>query len=230
MKGRPWSQLSRAAWLAFAVHLIAGLAMAMILRHGLETNADLTDRLRFVARHRLWWTAGWLTWTVAAATILNFYARFAAAHRPHGVSSAPLKAAVLLTIAAVAADWTAQAVEMFVLPGLAQAANATAFLVWHRAAVVLTGFLANGLYTVSALLLVWASRRAYPRWIRAAGLGVVTGGTILSAAAWADSAAGMLFANVLLVPCLLAWLAGVAISSTSMAEVVPERAARAAQL
>jgi hypothetical protein len=214
VKGRPWSQLSHSAWLAFVVHLIAGLAMALILRHGLETNADLTDRLDFVARHRLAWTAGWLTWTVAGATILNFYSRFAAAHRSHGVSPAPLKAAVLLTVVAIAADWAAQAVEMFVLPGLAHARNATAFLRWHRAAVVSTGFLANGLYTVSALLLVWASRHAYPRWIQAAGFGVVTGGAVLSAAAWADSAAGMLFANAVLVPCLLAWLAGVAISAT----------------
>ena len=46
---------------------------------------------------------------------------------------------------AVAADWTAQAVEIFVLPGLARMANAPGFLVWHRAAVVLTGFLANAL-------------------------------------------------------------------------------------
>ena len=221
MKSRPWSQLSRAAWLAFAVHLIAGLAMALILRHGLETNADLTDRLRFVDQRRLWWTAGWLTWTVAAATILNFYARFAAAHRARGVSPAPLKTAVLLTIVAVAADCAAQAVEMFVLPGLAHAGDVAAFVDWHRAAVVLTGFLANGLYTVSALLLVWASRRAYPRWIQAAGFGVVAGGAILSAAAWADSATGMLLANVLLVPCLLVWLGGVAISATSMAEVSP---------
>jgi hypothetical protein len=214
VNARPWSQLSRAAWLAFAVHLVAGLAMALILRHGLETNDDLTDRLRFVDGRRLWWTAAWLTWTVAAATILNFYARFSAAHRGRGVSPAPLNAAVLLTPVAVVADWAAQAVEMFVLPGLAHAGNVMGFLVWHRAAVVLTGFLANGLYTVSALLLVWTSRRAYPRWIQAAGFGVVAGGAILSAAAWADSAAGMLFANVVLVPCLLAWLAGVAISAT----------------
>lgn len=210
MKHRPWSKLGRAAWLAFAVHLTAGLAMVLILRHGLETNSDLADRLRFVDDRRLWWTAGWLTWTVAAATILNFYVRFAAAHRTRGVSAAPLKAAVLLTIVAVAADWAAQAVEMLVLPGLAHAADTAGFLAWHRAAVVLTGFLANGLYTVSALLLVWASRRAYARRIQAAGFGVVAGGAILSAAAWADSAAGMFVANVLLMPCLLAWLAGVA--------------------
>jgi hypothetical protein len=206
--------LSRAAWLAFAAHLTAGLAMALILRHGLETNGDLADRLRFVAQRRFLWTAGWITWTVAAITIFNFYARFAAAHRSRGVSPAPLRMAVLGTVAAVGADWTAQAFEMFVLPGLARAGNAPGFLAWHRAAVLLTGFLANGLYTVSALLLVWTSRRAYSRWIQMAGIGVVAGGSILSATAWADSAAGMLFANVLLVPCLLVWLAGVAASAT----------------
>jgi hypothetical protein len=208
------SRLRRAAWLAFVVHLVAGLAMALILRHGLETNADVMDRLRFVARRRLWWTAGWLTWTVAAVTILNFYARFAAAHQSRGVSRAPLKVAVLLTVAAVGADWTAQGFEIFVLPGFARAGNAPSFLIWHRAAVVLTGFLANSLYTVSALLLVWASRRAYPPWLRFAGFGVVAGGSILSVTAWADSAAGMLFANVVLVPCLLVWLGGVATSAT----------------
>ncbi|HXB56326.1 MAG TPA: hypothetical protein VN461_16240 [Vicinamibacteria bacterium] len=214
MKDASWPRLSRAAWLAFAAHLTAGLVMALILRNGLETNADLADRLRFVDQRRLLWTAGWITWTVAAITILNFYARFAVAHGSLGASPALLRSAVLLTVAAVGADWTAQAVEIFVLPGLAGAGNAPSFLAWHRAAVLLTGFLANGLYTISALLLVWASRRAYPRWIQMAGFGVVAGGSILSAMAWANSAAGMLFANVLLVPCLLVWLAGVAASAT----------------
>jgi hypothetical protein len=97
---------------------------------------------------------------------------------------------------------------------LARAASVTDFLAWHRAAVVSTGFLANGLYTISALLLVWASRRAYPRWIQVAGFGVVTGGSILSTAAWVDSPVGMLVANILLLPCLLVWLAGVARSNS----------------
>jgi hypothetical protein len=210
--------LSRAAWLAFAVHLLAGLAMALILRRGLETNADLADRLRFVAGRPLLWTAGWLSWTTAAITILNFYSRFAAAHRSLGVSRAPLRMAVLLTVVAVGADGTAQAVEAFVLPGLARAADAAGFLAWHRAAVLLTGLLANGLYTLSALLLVWASRSLYPRRIQIAGFGVVAGGTALSAAAWADSAAGMLGANVVLVPSLLLWLAGVAASAARREE------------
>ena len=213
MKHTRRSQLSRAGWLAFAAHLIAGLAMAMILREGLESNPDVTARLRFVSVQRVWWTVAWLTWTLAAATILAFYARFAAVHRIEGLPAAALNTAVLLTIVAVGADWTAQGVEIFVLPGLAGRGDAGGFLAWHRTAVVLTGVLANGLYTLATLLLVWASRRAYPRWIRAAGLGTVIGGATLSAAAWADSASGMVIANVVLVPCLLTWLAGVAVSA-----------------
>jgi hypothetical protein len=211
VKNQIWSRLSLAAWLAFVVHLLAGLAMALVLRRGLETNADLADRLRFVAGSRLSWTMGWICWTVAALTILNFYARFAAAHR--ALAPVTVSAAVWLTVAAVGADWTAQAVEVLVLPSLARAADAAGFLACHRKAVLLTGFLANGLYTFSALLLVWASRPAYPRWIRTAGFGVVAGGSALSAAAWADSAAGMLWANVVLMPSLLLWLAGVAASA-----------------
>jgi hypothetical protein len=204
-------RLTRAAWLAFWAHLIAGMAMALILRHGLETNAEPTDRLGFIARHTSLWTFGWLCWTVAALTILNFYARFAAAHRSRA-SPGPFRAAVWLTVLAVAADWMAQAIEVLVLPGFARSADAGSFLAWHRTAVLLTGFLANGLYTISAFLLVSASRGAYPRWVVMMGFGVVAGGSILSLAATLDSAAGMIVANVVLVPCLLAWLAGVAIS------------------
>ena len=187
MKDQIWSRLSRAGWLALVVHLAAGLAMALILRHGLETNADLADRLRFIVERRAWWTAGWLCWTLAAVTILNFYARFAAAHR--GLGPVALRMAVWLTVAGVAADWSAQAVEVFVLPGLARAADATGFLARHRTAVLLTGFLANGLYTFSALVLVLVSRSFYPRWIQIAGFGVVAGGSALSTAATSGSRA-----------------------------------------
>lgn len=207
-----WERLNSASWLAFAAHLIAGAAMALILHHGLETTPDPTERLRFVAHHRLLWTAGWLSWTIAAGTILYFYARFAAAHRSGGAAHPSFPIAIGLTVLAVAADCAAQAIEVFVLPGFAGSVDTAGFLAWHRSAVLLTGFLANGLYTISAFLLVWATRDTYAGWTRAAGFGVVAGGLMLSVAAAVDSPSGMLLANVLLVPCLLGWLAGVAIS------------------
>ena len=190
--------------------------MAVILRQGLETNSDLPDRLRFLAEHPGTWRAAWLTWSLAALSILYFYATFARAHSEGG---APMRVAVLLGAAAVIADLSGEAIEMFLLPDLAAAAQTapgalSLFLTRHRLAVLLTGFLANGLYTAAAVLLCWSARRAYPTWTLAAGLGIGLSGTWLSAAALSDSTTGMFWSNVVLLPCIVLWQAGVAATAS----------------
>jgi hypothetical protein len=196
-------RLRRAARIALFVHLVAGLCMAFILRRGLETNPDLQDRLAFVVSQRVLWTAGWLTWTAAALAILYFYIAFSDAHL------LKFRFAVYLTIVALGPDLTAQAIEIGVLPGLAQ--RPESFLLMHRLAVVMSGYLGNGLYSLTALILVWSSRRVYPVWVSAFGFLVGIFGLMLSLAALMDSAEGMFWTNVLLVPSLLIWLAGVAL-------------------
>jgi hypothetical protein len=106
------NRLRRAAVIAFVTHLTAGIAMAAILSRGLETNANFASRLAFIVNHQRWWTFGWLTWTVAAISVLYFYETFASTH---GIE----RFAVLLTAAAVVADISAQAIEIGVLPGVA---------------------------------------------------------------------------------------------------------------
>jgi len=81
----------------------------------------------------------------------------------------------------------------------------------HRVAVMLSGYVANGLYSVTALILVWGARHAYPAWVSTIGLAVGVFGIALSVAALLDSVGGMFWTNVFLVPCLLLWLAAVAI-------------------
>ena len=112
---------------------------------------------------------------------------------------------------AVADDWTAQVIEVFVLPGLAGARDA-------RASSRGTGrgrpdgFLANALYNhVNAAVGMGLAPRLSAM---DPGGGLRSGrrGSVLSAAAWADSAPDA-FANVVLVPSLLVWLAGVATSA-----------------
>jgi hypothetical protein len=83
----------------------------------------------------------------------------------------------------------------------------------HRLAVLLSGYLANGLYSVTALMLTYSARYKYPRTVSVAGMLVGISGLALSAAALADSASGMFWCNVVLVPAILAWLAGVALCS-----------------
>jgi hypothetical protein len=219
-----WARLRFAAWLAFATHLTAGLAMAAFLGRGLETNPDRADRFRFLAEQTLLWVVAWLTWNAAALSILYFYAAFVRAHvREPGARASTLHYAILLSIVAAAADLGAEAIEIGVLPDLARQALAqpadaagsatTLFLTLHRMAVMLTGYLANGLYTLAAVLLTWSTRRSYPAWVWLAGLAVGLSGLSLSAAALAGSTEGMFWANVVLMPCILTWQAGVALTA-----------------
>src|SRR5688572_2577835 len=75
-----WRRLSRAAILSLIVHLAAGIAMLVVLRHGLETNPDLNGRLRFLTEQKAQWIAAWLVWNAAALSILYFFVAFAAVH------------------------------------------------------------------------------------------------------------------------------------------------------
>jgi hypothetical protein len=203
-------RLRRAAILAFFAHLIAGLSMALVLRHGLETTPDLQQRLSFLINHRALWTFGWLAWTVAAITILYFYFAFAEVHRHSS------HYAVLLTVAALGPDLAAQSIEVGVLPSLAvhefsTNAGPELFLTLDRVAVMLSGFAANGLYSATALLLVWGARHAYPTWVSMVGSAVGVFGIALSIAALLDSVAGMFWTNVFLVPAILLWLLAIAV-------------------
>jgi hypothetical protein len=203
--GGSLKRLQRTATIAFCVHLVAGAAMAFILRHGLETNPDLLNRVSFIVDHAALWTFAWLTWTAAAIAILCFYGAFASVHR-----TGPI--AVWLTIAAIGPDLCAQAIEIGVLPQTATRADL--FVTLHRIAVLMSGFVANGLYSASALILAWTTRRVYPAWVWAADVATGVFGLALSAAALLNSADGMFWANVVLVPSLLLWLLGVAVVKT----------------
>lgn len=214
-----WVRLSRAAWLAAGAHVVAGLAMLLVLRHGLETAPSLEARIRFIAEHQALWTAGWLTWNAAALSILYFCVAFAAAHSADR-ERPPLWFAVALCAAAVACDLGAESIFMGVLADLARPSldelsrgapgAASRFLLWQRSAVMLTGYVANGLYSGAILVLWWITRSAYGPLAVAAGLALCLAGFALSAAALVSSVAGMFWANVVLLPSLVVWLVAVA--------------------
>src|SRR5262245_13841896 len=87
--------------------------MALVLRLGLETNSNFQNRLAFIVDQRSLWTFAWTTWTAAAVAILYFYYCFASAHQTGQL-------AVLLTAAAIAMDVSAHAIEIGVLPAIAE--------------------------------------------------------------------------------------------------------------
>jgi hypothetical protein len=207
------NRLRRAAIAAFCAHLIAGASMAIILRQGLETNPDMQARLGFLVSHRGLWTLGWLTWTAAAIAILYFYITFVDAHadrRGNTRLDSTHRLAVLLTVAALAPDLTAEAIEIGILPSVAQLGDIDRFMLLHRIAILMSGYVANSLYSLSAGILAWSTRKSYSAWTWLAGMAVAGSGLALSFAAVMNSTEGMFWSNVVLVPSLLLWLAGVA--------------------
>src|SRR5262245_40521917 len=94
--------------------------MATILRFGLDSNADLLARLQFITDHTAAWTAAWLTWMLAALSILFFFASFASAHACSRGTA--LGTAVLIGVVAVAIDLSAETIELGILPELARRA------------------------------------------------------------------------------------------------------------
>src|SRR5262249_5951747 len=115
-----WKRLRQAAWIAIVVHFIAGLCMYFVLGHGLETEPDLAKRISFITEHRIRWTLAWVPWNLAALAILNFFAAVASAHSVDERSTRWLKIAVIVASIGVLFDLSAEAIEMFLIPHLAQ--------------------------------------------------------------------------------------------------------------
>src|SRR3989338_2354126 len=219
-----WTQLRFAAALSLLVHVIAGLAMATVLCHGLETNSDVTSRFTFLTEHNLLWVSAWCTWNAAALSLFYFYWSFIKTHKESAdkATKAIFTVVILLTIAGVIFDLSAESMEMFILPSVAKdalVANSLSqifserFFSVHRNAVLLTGFMANSLYTLGAILLSWSTRDRYPVWVWGAGLCVGISGMSLSLAVLENSVRGMFWSNVVLVPAIVVWQLGVAIQS-----------------
>jgi hypothetical protein len=211
-------RLREAAWISLVVHAAAGAAMLFVLRRGLATNPDLSDRMRFVAESLSSWRLAWASWNLAAFSILYYFARMAGAHADDGPSTARwCRRALVIGIAAVVFDLSAEMLMMFVLPLAARAGDVERFLFVDRAAVLLTGFLANLLYTAGAAILALATRRSYPSWTWGAGAAASVAGALLSVSALTGSITGLFWTNAMLVPLLTLWQFGVALASSSAA-------------
>ncbi|MBI4534197.1 MAG: hypothetical protein HY711_09670 [Candidatus Melainabacteria bacterium] len=223
---RVWSQLSMAAWGAVATQLATAAVVNTILRQGLETNPDMLDRIAFLSNKTLLWTSGWLVEQVGSLALLYFYATFVWAHERQSKSlQSLLKLTLLLATAGVAVDFAVATIEMAVLPelaclslpelvrGAASSLSHQLFLVVHRSCALLNGYLATGLLSISAVILAWLTHRSYVLWIWIAGIATGISGIAFSVACLTNSLPAMLWANVILEPCSLVWLAGIAVTA-----------------
>src|SRR3954454_3552382 len=132
------------AYVAAGVHVVAAAAMLLALQPGLPVAGSvLATRLAYVSAHMTAWCLGWLVWHAADFTLLPLYLALAA----HWKRWAPLRCGLVLLLAAagLAVDLGAQAVYMGVAPRL----GPEPFAVAEQVAGVLTGYVANGLYTLA---------------------------------------------------------------------------------
>jgi hypothetical protein len=187
---------SNVAWLAAATHIIASLAMLLLLRRGLPGFAD-EERLAYMASHRAAWTFGWMLWQLAAISLLAFYGVLALRFR--GVLSIT---AIATATAGLAIDFICETRYMGVLPDL----QSEAFAGMDRELEVLIGYAANGLYTIALVLLVIAGWRLLPKAALALAGPVAASGFALALASLAHNARLELITSAILFPLFTLWV------------------------
>lgn len=194
--------------------------MALILSQGLETNTDLVKRCAFIAGNKGLWIGAWLTWNLAAFSFVYVASCFRGAHALNAaVCKSLLNYGLCLACAAIACDLSAEAVEMGLIPQLAEAvvkngeAAALPFLQFHRMVVLLTGFAANALYTSAVVMFALASRKHYASWISLCAFGTALSGIGISVTCLMESVSGMFWTNAFCVPLLVSWMGGIALDA-----------------
>jgi len=195
--------------------------MATFLAPATGAGGPDAARLAFIAGHLVPVRVGWFLWETAT---LSLVATFVTVARSlEGESTAGLR---VLAVAAVALgaipDSINNLINAAILPDIArawtvapEAARAAIeldFHLWDRAAVILTGTLANALYAAGGWMILGASRRVpeYPRSLRALQIPLWTATSLMAVAAAADSLRGLVVTVAVTMTFFVLWGYGTA--------------------
>ncbi len=192
----------RVALLAAGLNLAAGLAMLALLRPGLPgPGSSVEARAAFVVANLITWWLGWLVWHAAALALLAFYVALAG----RWWRRAPIRCglALLCAAAALAVDLAGQALYVGLPPRLGVGELA----LLEAVVTILTGYVANGLYTLAGILLVWAGAAELPRGLVLLSVPVWAAGVALSITSLTLWAEGQIWSAAALVPLLALWAA-----------------------
>jgi len=170
------------------LNFAAVLVLATVLAPGTPVIADVAERERYVGANLFVWRVGWSVWMLAAASLLWMYVWWRARiGGPH--------VALAVALVGIVADWSA---EILLIVSGADGYRAIAPF-----AFLLTGAVANGLYTLAGIVLTLATplgpaARAYAAVMWSAGVA-------LSLAALVDLAPLVAFATALLFAMFVPW-------------------------
>lgn len=189
------TQDSNIAWLAVATHVVASAAMLLLLREGLPP-ASGAERIAYIAAHRAAWTIGWLTWQLAVVSLIALYAVLA--RRLGGPLPLP---ALAIGTAGAAIDIATNVRYIVILPRL----GGDAFALLDRELEAMTGYAANGLYTLAFVLFVIAGRCVLPRLANALAVPVALSGFALAIGALLHDARIEFVSSAILFPLFTLW-------------------------
>jgi len=206
------------AWTCFGVHVLALLAVALVLRNGIPPG-DIALRAAYVADNATAWRIGWAIWMPASLALVLFFAAWLdvldTSRKPWGMI------AVALTLAGATIDWVDEMFWIGLAPDLAarcasDAFAAGAYALWDRAYVVLSMGLANALYTIGGIILtaIAFKTKSFPKWLAWFGTIVWALSIDLSIVAWMGDGVWIQVVSFIVFAAFMPWLVlmGLAIS------------------
>jgi hypothetical protein len=187
----------RVAFVAAAANGLAGALTLLVLRHGLPPVARAA-RVAYVSSHLVSWRLGWLSWNLAAISLVGLLLCLAARWRSRAALLCIM--AVVLATAGLASDLGAEALLAGLTPTSASELGRV-----QAEGLLLTGYAANGLYTVAGILVTAAGRRELPPELVALGGLVWAAGLLLSAATLVGSTDGEAIATGIAIGSFVVW-------------------------
>lgn len=184
----------RLAPVACAVTNLLGIvAMAAVLRFGTEIVPLPADRIAYIAAHPILWRAGWSVWVASGVTLVAFYAWWG------GFLADPRwgLAAVAIAAAGLACDFGGESLLIAWLPRHYESLA--------RAATLLSGAAANGLYTLAGIVLTIATP-PLRGFLRALTWTVWLAGAALTVLAIAGSPIGIAVSTAILFAMFCPWV------------------------
>lgn len=147
----------------FSVYLIViiiAIACALMngpMRGGLPLDTTVLERMAFIAENHVVWTLSWLIWMLAALGLLVFCFIFASVLN---ATSLAVRLGLTLVALGIVPDLIAEVIYAFVMPQvITQSTGLDLFKLLEVVAMLLTGFLGNGLYNLGGLVLTVAAIR-----------------------------------------------------------------------
>lgn len=157
------------AWVNVILHASGLIAAALALRPGTPL-VPLQERMAYLASRPWGWSVGWGLWILCALALVAFLASLVP-HLNRVEGRATL--AVVLAGAGAAIDLSCNTLFIVLLPSLAQEGATSLFLAFERALGAGGAVVANGLYSLSVLVVV-RSLPTTPGWTLARLLGYAT--------------------------------------------------------